>query len=90
MVQIVQTGAIEITDKKNGNGKDKMTPLKIIMWNVGSKFWFNKVDNLNHMIMDINPDLAVISEANLQSTTEDQLTNIKDYDIITTLDYSLS
>ena len=70
----------------NGN-IPKINKLKVISWNLGSRKWSNKVDEINHMILDHNPDIAAISEANLYSEEEDHNVQVEGYDIITTLDF---
>ena len=82
-------------DKKAENGnigekviKEKVNNLKVVTWNLGSRLFRNKVDDLSHMVSDIIPDIAVITEANLQLSTDGYRVNIENYDIITTKDYN--
>ena len=52
---------------KNGNRSESF---KIAHWNGGSKFWRNKISELEDLLSDIKPDLCFISEANLMEETE--------------------
>ena len=72
--------AIKIT---NGNGD----LIKIVNWNLGPRLWVNKTNDIIHMLQDVSPDLAIISEANLQSAAEPHAINIPGYKLLTTKDY---
>ena len=71
----------------NGNRSDKSNFLKIINWNLGPCLWINKTDDICHMTTDIRPDIAIISEVNLQYTEDLHLIDIPGYKINTTKDY---
>ena len=73
---------------KNGNGTEKVKTLKVVNWNLGPRLWVNKVDDLNHMIQDYKPDIAIISEANIHSTDDCHRVNINNYDLVNTIDFS--
>ena len=47
---------------EHGNGKKA---LNIIHWNMGSKLWAKKTDEVCYLLTDYNPDVCIISEANL-------------------------
>ena len=64
--------------------------MDIVNWNLGSRQWSNKRDDILHLVTEINPDLVAISEANLYSTEDDHSTNIPGYELITTVDYGLT
>ena len=74
----------------SGNRQDKLNFLKIINWNLGPRLWTNIIDDIFHMVTDIKPDVAIISEANLQYTEDLHLVNIPGYRINTTKDYRLN
>ena len=46
----------------NGNGNRSIT---IIHWNLGSKLWPKKTDEIRHLLVDYKPEICIISEANL-------------------------
>ena len=46
----------------NGNGNKA---LKVIHWNMTNKHWIRKVDEVENTINYFNPDLFLISEANI-------------------------
>ena len=89
--QIIWTLSRKVRNKVvkviNGNRLDKTNILKIINWNLGPRLWINKTDDICHMTTDIKPDVAIISEANLQYTEDLHLINIPGYKINTTKDY---
>ena len=47
---------------RNGN---RVEQLKIIHWNLGSKLWCNKLEDIELLLTEFKPDLCYISEANL-------------------------
>ena len=71
----------------NGNGNKKL--LKIVNWNLGSRRWHNKVDEVTAMVLDYNPDVAVISEANLKVEVDQHMNYIPGYNIITVADFEV-
>ena len=79
----------EISSKKstNGNGGKKCNTLKIASWNLGARNWTRKTEDIDHLISDLDPDIIVLSEANLQSSSEPHEVNIRGYKLFTTLDY---
>ena len=78
----------KIIKSSNGNGKEKINNLKIINWNLGPILWVNKVDDIFHMVTDLVPDVAIISEANIYSTDDSYRVNIQGYNMTTTCDYT--
>ena len=50
----------------NGNGKNS---LSICHWNLGSKKWKNKRNQIQALVDQTNPDIMFISEANLDDST---------------------
>ena len=61
---------------KNGN-------VKVINWNLGSRFFRNKINEINHLVTDLSPDVMIILEANIQYTDDSQIINIPGYRLIT-------
>ena len=49
---------------KNGNINKS---IKLVHWNLGSRYWENKREDLQHFVDELNPKLAYISEGNLFS-----------------------
>ena len=88
---VVWSSSVKIRNKiqkmVNGNGGKGNNLLKVISWNLGSRKWCNKTDEINHLVLEHNPDIVAISEANLHSSSGCHETNIKGYNLITTLDY---
>ena len=64
--------------QKNGNGKNS---LSICHWNLGSKKWRNKRNQIQALVDQNNCDLIFISEANLDETTPVHESLITGYDI---------
>ena len=62
----------------NGNGS-RVLKLKIIQWNGGSRLWENKVTELESLVMELKPDICIITEANLWSGVEDCDSEIPGY-----------
>ena len=66
---------------KNGNVKNNL--VKVVNWNLGSRLWKNKTTEINHLVLDLNLDVIVISEANIRYNDDSQLINIPGYRILT-------
>ena len=56
---------------EHGNGKMRNN-IKILHWNMGPKFWNNKKEEIEAVILEHFPDLLIISEANLLLSLNDQ------------------
>ena len=55
---------------KNGNGKMRQN-LTVIHWNMGGKLWENKLLEIEMVKMEFDPDIQIVSEANMKlSLTE--------------------
>ena len=63
----------------NGNIRKAVT---VVHWNMGNKFWRNKVPDIQHMLQDRSPDIAFISEANIFSSDKDYELHIPNYKLI--------
>ena len=64
--------------QRNGNGKNT---LSISHWNLGSKLWKNKRNQIQALVDQDNPDVLFISEANLDETTSPHESTIQGYNI---------
>ena len=62
----------------NGNGKNS---LQISHWNLGSKKWTNKRNQIQAYVDTVNPDVMFISEANLDEMTPLHESLITGFDI---------
>ena len=62
----------------NRNNKVRKT-LKIIHWNMGPKYWQRKIEEIEAVILQYNPDVFVISEANLLNSLPDNEKGITGY-----------
>ena len=62
----------------NGNGKLRHS-LSIVQWNAGNKHWHRKVEELEAFVLEKNPDLFFVTEANLMSDTPEYQTRIAGY-----------
>ena len=86
----INSSKIRNSEQRARNGNiDKVNKLKIVNWNLGSRKWSRKRDDVVHMLTDFCPDVAVISEGNLYSDEESHLTVIENYNINTILDFEL-
>ena len=66
---------------ENGNGnKDKMS-VRIIHWNLGSRQWQRKTEDILCLAQELKPDLLFISEANLLEAVPTHETIIEGYTI---------
>ena len=63
----------------NGNGKKS---IMIAHWNLGSRKWHNKINQIQAAVDLKHPDLIFISEANLYEVTPESETLISGYHII--------
>ena len=63
----------------NGNG-NKL--IKVVHWNMGSAHWVNIFKKIQLLLEDFNPDVAVISEANIFSENQDFDIYVPGYSLI--------
>ena len=63
----------------NGNGSKV---LKVTHWNMGSSHWVNQIPEINLLIANKDPDLAIFSEANIFSTNQDYELHVPGYSLI--------
>ena len=65
---------------ENGNGINSV--LKITHWNLGAKFWLRKRIDIEALILEKDPDILFISEANLMEETPDEQRHIRGYKMV--------
>ena len=63
----------------NGNGSKA---LKITHWNMGSSHWVNQIPEINLLLANKDPDLAIFSEANIFNTDQEYELHIPGYTLI--------
>ena len=61
----------------NGNGVGNM--VKILHWNTGSKFWKRKRETLEDLMLERDPDLLFVSEANMMQDLSEEQRHIGGY-----------
>ena len=63
----------KLVKSENGNGNSRQN-IQILHWNMGSKYWTKKKVEVEAVILKHNPDIMIISEANLiKGLTEDEM-----------------
>ena len=70
----------KLVKSKNGNRNDR-TNLNIIHWNGGARKWENKLEEIESLVREKNPDLCYISEANLWTGLDPLNMNIPGYNL---------
>ena len=68
----------KLIKQQNGNGRNSLI---ICHWNLGSKLWKNKVNQIQALVDQNNADIIFISEANLDETTPVYESQISGYKI---------
>ena len=63
----------------NGNGKNTITA---VHWNMGSRFWRRKKEDIDNFINDYPADIISISEANIFNDVLDHEKQIQGYETI--------
>ena len=66
---------------KSGNGNIR-NALVIAHWNMGSSYWINKTTELQLMLEDIKPDIALITEANIFRGDPEYALSIPNFSLI--------
>ena len=61
---------------KNGNISKNMS---LLHWNLGNRKWENKVEDVQALVDDFNPDICFISEVNLFNEKPDYMCSIEGY-----------
>ena len=62
----------------NGNRENSFN---LVHWNLGARYWDKKVDDIQAMVDELKPDLALISEANLFTGLEVHLRLVTGYSV---------
>ena len=65
----------------NGNGQIRNI-LTVVHWNLGARQWQRKIEEMEMLLMEKEPDLAFITEANLLEMVPDNCRNINGYSLI--------
>ena len=63
----------------NGNGRKS---INLLHWNMGSRRWFRKTDDVRQVLVDYSPDIFIVSEANLYIETTPEQSAIEGYFMI--------
>ena len=69
---------------ENGNGVLKQS-LLIAQWNMGSKRWHRKKLEIETVILQHNPDILVISEANMEMDKSEEENDVQGYEALVPL-----
>ena len=63
---------------KNGNGTLRQN-ISVIHWNMGAKFWERKKLEVEAVLFQFNPDIFIISEANMKLDLTDEEKRVNGY-----------
>ena len=66
----------------NGNRGNLKHTLKLFHLNMGQSWWESKRDEIQAAVLEIDPDLMYISEANLREDTASETSHIEGYEIV--------
>ena len=66
----------------NGNGNGMRNMVKIYHWNLGARFWQRKREEIEVLLEEKDPDLLIISEANIMKETTDEQRQIAGYSLV--------
>ena len=69
------------TRAKNGN-RTKTSQIKIMHWNAGAKLWINKINELESLLMEKEPEFCFISEANIWDHVPEEDRKIQGYHLV--------
>ena len=70
----------KLTKIMNGNINSKT--LKILQWNMGSKYWVRKFEKVQAIVDTERPDIMYITEANLFKADPDYSLVIENYRLV--------
>ena len=65
----------------NGNGQIRNI-LTVVHWNLGARQWQRKIEEMEMLLLEKEPDLAFITDANLLEMVPDNCRNINGYSLI--------
>ena len=71
----------KMTKIKNGN---ILRDIKISHWNAGSKYWKNKIEEIQYLLDTNNREILLVSEANVYKNDEEHEIVIPGYYMVTT------
>ena len=71
----------KMNKRVNGNGRLRQN-ISLAHWNMGSKGWDKKKDEVELVTLQFEPDILIISEANMRADSAVDERNIKGYDMI--------
>ena len=71
----------KLAHMKNGN-RSGGNIIKISHWNIGSRKWQRKIPDIEAFIQEKNPDIFIITEANLWHDISDEERNIGGYELV--------
>ena len=71
----------KLIKSQNGNGTSRKS-LTVIHWNMGSKYWQRKQVEAEAVTQQYNPDLLIISEANMLNELSDLEKNLPGYSLL--------
>ena len=66
---------------KNGN-RVYQSKLKILHWNLGSRQWKNKIEDIELLLSEYKPDLCYVSEANMWNNLEPHERELEGHSLI--------
>ena len=70
---------------RNGN---RNKSIHIVQWNLGSRQWQNKLDEIQLLVDELLTDIAFITEANLWEGVSDHLCKVEGYELLQPLTIS--
>ena len=70
-----------LNKKINGNGQIRKS-VSVIHWNIGAKMWQRKLLEIEAVVLQYNPDIFVVSEANLSVALPDNERQVQGYKIV--------
>ena len=66
----------------NGNRGNIKQNLKLFHWNMGHSWWEQKRNEIQAAVLEIDPDLIFITEANLREGVDDAASHIEGYEMV--------
>ena len=71
-----------IVRARNGNRGGIRQTIKLIHWNMGNGWWEGKIAEIEAAIIDFDPDLFFITEANLRADIPSESSQIEGYEMV--------
>ena len=66
----------------NGNIERKRNALKIVHWNMGPTYWRHKIHEARQLLIEFNPDICIVTEANIMVEDQDHEVMIPGYTML--------